>query len=308
MGNMRICATLALVLGSAATLTGQAIQFSESQKVWLLTTKYNSYAMGVDSNGALQNLYWGAPLWRITDVQPATAKRDISSFDPHQMIDNEEFAGWGGPRFYEAALKVARANGDRDLVLKYVSHQIRGNELNITLKDIRDEIEATLHYRLYPENGVLQRSATIRNKTAAPITVESAQSATWYLPPGQGYQLNYLTGRWAAETQMNREPIHEGAKILESRKGNTSHNFNPWFSIDRGEGGGGGEEEGGVWFGSLAWSGNWRITIEQTPYRQVRVTGGFNTFDFSYPLNSTLSIRRRSKRPDISRRAVGEGL
>ncbi len=284
MGNMRICATLALVLGSAATLTGQAIQFSESQKVWLLTTKYNSYAMGVDSNGALQNLYWGAPLWRITDVQPATAKRDISSFDPHQMIDNEEFAGWGGPRFYEAALKVARANGDRDLVLKYVSHQIRGNELNITLKDIRDEIEATLHYRLYPENGVLQRSATIRNKTAAPITVESAQSATWYLPPGQGYQLNYLTGRWAAETQMNREPIHEGAKILESRKGNTSHNFNPWFSIDRGEGGGGGEEEGGVWFGSLAWSGNWRITIEQTPYRQVRVTGGFNTFDFSYPL------------------------
>lgn len=29
---------------------------------------------------------------------------------------------------------------------------------------------------------------------------------------------------------------------------------------------------------------NWRISVEQTPYRQVRVTGGFNTFDFSYLL------------------------
>ena len=32
------------------------------------------------------------------------------------------------------------------------------------------------------------------------------------------------------------------------------------------------------------WSGNWRITVEQTAYRQVRVTGGFNSFDFAYPL------------------------
>ena len=45
-----------------------------------------------------------------------------------------------------------------------------------------------------------------------------------------------------------------------------------------------GEEHGRVWFGALGWSGNWRITVEQTPYRQVRVTGGFNNFDFAYPL------------------------
>src|SRR5581483_3241841 len=41
---------------------------------------------------------------------------------------------------------------------------------------------------------------------------------------------------------------------------------------------------GPVWFGALGWSGNWRITVEQTAYRQVRVTGGFNSFDFAYPL------------------------
>ncbi len=37
------------------------------------------------------------------------------------------------------------------------------------------------------------------------------------------------------------------------------------------------ERDGRVWFGALAWSGRWRIAIEQTPQQQVRVTGGYNT-------------------------------
>ena len=262
-------------------LPAQSIQYSEAKKVWLLTTRQNSYAMGVAADGALRNLYWGAPLWRIDDLTAVPARHDLSSFDPRQMMENEEYPGWGGPRYYEPALKITRADGDRDLVLKYQSHKLSGNDLDIVLKDIRDAVEVTLHYRVYPDYGVIRRSATIRNGTQAPLNVESAQAGTWYLPAGDGYQLTYLSGRWAAETQINREPIHEGQKVLESRKIHTSHNFNPWFAIDAGDAD---EEHGRVWFGSLAWSGNWRITIEQTPYRQVRVTGGLNAFDFSYPL------------------------
>jgi len=257
------------------------IQYDSGRHMWLLRTRSSSYAMGVDQNGSLQNLYWGAPLWRMEDLPAAVVRRDISSFDPHQMLENEEYPGWGGPRYYEAALKISRADGDRDLVLKYVSHRIEGNRLTIDLKDIRDDVAVELHYEVFPEHGMLRRSATIRNGTQQNITLESAQSAVWNLPPGDGYQLTYLSGRWAAETQINREPIHEGKEILESRKGHTSHNFNPWFAIDRGDAD---EEHGSVWFGALAWSGNWRITIEQTPYRQVRVVGGYNNFDFEYPL------------------------
>src|ERR1035438_5819106 len=132
------------------------------------------------------------------------------------------------PRYDEPALKITRENGSRDLVLRYASHRISGDDLDIVLKDLNDAIEVTLHYRVYPDYGILRRSATIRNATPRPLTVESAQSATWNLPPGEGYQLTYLSGRWAAETQVNREPIHEGQKVLESRKGHTSHNFNPW--------------------------------------------------------------------------------
>ncbi len=277
-----------LVLLPMLTLAeAQPIRYLEAQKIWLLTSDHSSYAMGLLPDGRLAHLYWGGPLWRAEDLKPAAVRSDISSFDPHEMLENEEFPGWGGPRFYEPALKVTRQDGDRDLVLHYLSHRIDGNRLDIVLKDIRDDIEATLHYRVYPDTGIIARSATILNRTPNRLTVESAQSAAWYLPPGDGYRLSYLTGRWAAETQLNREPIHEGQKVFESRTGHTGHNANPWFAIDAGSAD---EEHGPVWFGALAWSGNWRFTVEQTPYRQVRVTGGFNTFDFAYPLNPGESL------------------
>jgi len=280
-----LCSIAALL--ASVCLSAQSIQYDESRKIWLLTTQQNSYAMGLTDEGALQHLYWGAPLWRAQDIPPAARQRDLSSFDPRQMMENEEFPGWGGARYYEPAVKITRGDGDRDLVLHYVSHQIRSDALDIELKDIHDDVRVTLHYRVYPDNGILERSATIRNGTPQPVMVESAQSAAWYLPPGVGYRLSYLSGRWAAETQLNREPIDQGMKVLESRKGHTSHNLNPWFAIDAGDAD---EQHGRVWFGALAWSGNWRITIEQTPYRQVRVTGGYNTFDFAYPLNSGESL------------------
>jgi alpha-galactosidase len=270
-----------LAAAASAPLMAQSIQYVENRKLFLLTTRESSYAMGVSASGALEHLYWGAPLWRADDLPDAPTRRDLSSFDPHPMLENEEYPGWGGARYYEPALKLSRADGGRDLVLQYVSHQISGDTLDILMKDIRDPIEVTLHYRVYPENGILARSATIRNRTSQPLTLDSAQSAAWYAPPGTGYQLTYLSGRWAAETQINHEPVHEGMKVLESRKGHTSHNFNPWFALDAGDAA---EETGRVWFGALAWSGNWRITVEQTPYRQVRVTGGLNSFDFAYRL------------------------
>ena len=281
----------------------QGIQYSAERKTWLLTTDESSYAMGVGPDGALQHLYWGAPLWRMEDVPAASKPRGLSSFDPAEMMQNEEYPGWGGARYYEPALKIARSNGDRDLVLRYVSHEIRGSELDIVLKDIKDDIRVTLQYRLYTGNGILRRSAVVKNGTSQPITIESAQSAVWYMPRGEGYRLSYLTGRWAAETQLTREPIRQGMQVMESRKGHTSHNVNPWLAIDQGDAD---EEHGRVWFGALAWSGNWRITVEQTPYQQVRVTGGFNTFDFSWPLKAGETLETPAFFAGFTERGFGE--
>jgi len=300
---LRLASWFVVSCMAVCTLSAQSIQFLQNKKIWLLTTSQNSYAMGLGPDGQLEHIYWGAPLWRTDDLQAPTPKRDISSFDPHQMLENEEFPGWGGPRYYEAALKITRSDGDRDLVLRYVSHHIDGDSLEIQMKDINDAVDVTLHYRVYPAVGIVSRWATITNHTKQEFTIVSAQSATWYMPPGDGYRLSYLSGRWAAESLLNREPIHEGLKVIESREGHTSHNFNPWFAVDNGSAT---ETHGQVWFGALAWSGNWRIAVEQTPYRQVRVTGGLNPFDFSYPLKPGDSLTTPEFYGGVAQNGFGE--
>src|SRR5664279_116363 len=157
------------------------------------------------------------------------------------------------------------------------------------MKDISREIYVTLRYSIDPETGILARSANIENKEKQPVVIEHAAAAQWTLPPSR-YTLNYLTGRWGAEWTFNQEPIHGGERVIESRRGTTGHQANPWFAISRDDSHSftgpytAGEEHGEVWFGALAWSGSWRFTIEQNQLDFVRVTGGLNPFDFGYKL------------------------
>ena len=82
---------------------------------------------------------------------------------------------------------------------------------------------------------------------------------------------------------MTQEPLQPGERVIESRRGSTGHQANPWFAIEAGDQPN--ENAGEVWFGALAWSGSWRITVERDQLDAVRVTGGFNPFDFGYVLH-----------------------
>jgi alpha-galactosidase len=193
--------------------------------------------------------------------------------------------------FTEPALKITFADGNRDLVLHFVSATPNGSQaLEILLKDISREVYVKLRYSMDSETGILARSASIENREKQPILLDQVAAAQWTLPPAR-YSLSYLTGRWAGEWTLNQEPIHPGARVIESRRGSTGHQANPWFAISRDNGGkvagpiSADEEYGEVWFGALAWSGSWRITVEQTQLDSVRLTGGFNPFDFGYKLN-----------------------
>ena len=271
---------LALLALVAFPITAQVlpVEYNAAKHLFVLRTAHTTYAMGVNGRGELQNIYWGGALWRTDDIPAANGGREVSSFDPAQSWINEEYPGWGGTRYLEPCLKLLRANGNRDLVLHYASHKVQGSNLTVTLKDVNDPIFVDLNYEIFSAGDIIRKTATLRNQTSGPLDVESFQSGVWHVPHGDGYRLSYLTGRWAAETQLTREPVHTGTKVLESRKGHTSHNANPWFALDAGAEAR--EESGRVWFGAIGWSGNWRLAIEQTPYNQVRITGGLNTFDF----------------------------
>ena len=277
----------ALMIGPLFMITSSlpaqppTVGFDQASKVFRLDGDGVSYAFGVNPRGEVQQLYWGGRLGAADSFPQAQPMPEWASFDASYSTTPQEYAGWGGGLFVEPALKVTFADGNRDLVLHYESHTTRADGIDVVLKDIERKIYVTLHYTMEPQTGILARSATIENREAQPVTVEQAAAAAWALPPAH-YTLNYLTGRWAGEWTLTQEAIAPGARLIESRRGTTGHQANPWFAIQAGNTD---ENHGDVWFGALAWSGSWRITVEQDQLDAVRVTGGFNPFDFGYVLH-----------------------
>ena len=263
---------------------------AQSAQLFRLDGGNSTYAFGVNERGELQPLYWGGRLGAHDPIVPPHSLPELASFDSPYTTTPQEYASWGAGLFAEPALKVTFADGNRDLILHFVrARSTNAQTIEILLKDISREIYVTLLYSMDAESGILARSASIENKEKQPVVVEQAAAAQWTLPPAR-YTLSYLTGRWAGEWTLNQEPIQNGSRVIESHRGTTGHQANPWFAISRDnsekmEGPiAASEESGEVWFGALAWSGSWRITVEKTQRDAVRVTGGFNPFDFGYKL------------------------
>ena len=276
-----IAAFLLCSLGAASVHAQQKAaspSFNVDTKVFRLDGGDVTYAMGINGRGELQTVYWGRKL-AASDALPTP--KPIGFAD--EMNDTEqEFPGWGGGVLDEPALKITFPDGNRDLVLHYVSHVVSGSDLLVTLRDISRDVFVTLHYSMDPNTGILARSATIENRMKANLTIEQTEAAIWNLPAGTDYSLRYLAGRWGNEFQLQTQKVEPGSIVLESRRGSTGHQSSPWFAVERG---GATETEGSVWFGALAWSGSWRITVLQDPIHQVRIAGGFNSFDFGYQLS-----------------------
>ncbi|SFD84795.1 alpha-galactosidase [Paenibacillus catalpae] len=260
------------------------IQFDSNLQLFSISTKSSSYVFGLNDKGILQHLYWGAPV-HAADCAPLMGSRSHSSFDAALDREAEEYAFWGGLSYMEPTLKVRLHDGVRDLRLRYDGYRIEnaGNKetLTIMLKDETYPIEARLTYAVVAGMDLIERSVVIVNTGSHDVVLESAQSAAWTMPLLEDYRLTHVTGKWAGEFQLRETALSEGKKVLESRRGFTDGHANPWFAIDNGRAT---EESGEVWFGALAWSGNWKIVAEKTAFDLVRVTGGINDFDSEWTL------------------------
>ena len=255
--------------------------YDASRRVFRLDGGSVTYAFKVNTEGTLQSVYWGARVG-AGDPVDAPAVRGLSGFDVAANVVPQEYAGWGGGLFAEPALKVAWPDGNRDLVLRYVSHTVERDAIAVTMRDIQRPLTVTVRYSIDRDTGIVGRSATIENNGQTDVRIDQAMAGTYVLPVGDDYRLHFLTGRWASEWTRQDRPLTTGATVLESRRGSTGSENNPWFAITRD--GQSTEADGPVWFGALAWSGSFRISVDRDVAGRPRVTGGFNPFDFAYRL------------------------
>lgn len=250
---------------------------------WVLETATTAYAFGINAAGALAHCYWGCRLPRSTDYPPPPNPAVWASFDSAAHLTPEEYPAYGGMKFTEPSLKLTFADGTRDVVLCFVSATLNAenDELRIQLRDAAYPVHVTLIYRVHAAYDLIERSAEVRNAGETPITIERVWSATWHVPPGICYRLSHLSGRWADEWRLHRDQLPAGTTILESRRLNTSHHHNPFFALDQGHAD---EEQGAVWFGTLAWSGNWKLAAEVTDFGATQLALGINDWDFAWRL------------------------
>lgn len=251
---------------------------------WILETDHTAYAFGVTPNGVLVHTYWGVRLAGAADYPAAVDVETWAAFSGATHRAPEEYPAYAGTKYVEPCLKTTFADGVRDTVLHFVEAEVQqaGKPmLRVTLHDVHYPLAVTLCYRLHEQHDLIERWAEITNEGDTPIALERVFSALWHLPWGGEYRLSSLTGRWFDEWHLQCEPLLRGAKVLESRRLTTSHSANPWFAVDRG---GADERQGEVWFGVLAWSGNWKLSAEVNEDQATRIAIGVNDWDFTWRL------------------------
>src|ERR1700759_5105748 len=147
--RFRIAIAFAILLGSY-TVTYAAPAAGVGQ-MFRLDGGDTTYVFGGNERGELQAIYWGGKLATGDKVAAAHSLPEMASFDPPATTTPQEYAAWGAGLYTEPALKVTFADGDRDLVLHYVSSKSTGSAYEILTKDILREIYVTLRYAMDTE-------------------------------------------------------------------------------------------------------------------------------------------------------------
>jgi alpha-galactosidase len=259
---------------------------------WLAEMRSTSYAFGLaDGGAALRHLHWGAPLPRESLAGLLAAGTGEMPRRERQLSRGrerpDEYVPWGGLRYDEPSLKAEFGDGTRSVEWRFTGHRVTRqgpvSTLEVDLADTAYPLRVTLSYRVYDGFDVLERWATVRHGgDGPPVVIRQAQSANWWLPVRGSWRLRYLHGGWGAETQLAQTSLTPGKVVLESRRGTTSNQLNPWFTLD--PEGTATEEDGEVWSGALAWSGSWKLVFETNPGGRVHACGGVNDFDWAYSL------------------------
>jgi alpha-galactosidase len=262
-----------------------SVNFNGEKKIFTIETDNMTYAMHITDSGSLIQLYYGCRMPRVDDLP--TVDRLTRRFTHNDLPLPESFSeypAWGetvGNACKEPAVTVDFYDGTRSAFLRYESHAIDGEELAVTLSDRKYGLECTLKYRAVPDCDIIERSAVILNRSEHPFKAGCIRSAAVNLPYREHYRLTSLSGKCFEEFRIVRRSLEFGQTVLQTRNGMSGPDHAPVYMIDEGDASQG---KGGVYFGTLVWSGNHKIIAERDAFGTVQVTAGVSDFDFSVTL------------------------
>lgn len=281
------------------------IAFPEDITMFQLDAKDTSYIFGVIDEGYLVHGYFGKKicgddltyLLRLTENPwvPKTNMRDKGTFMDATAF---EYPCHGTGDYREPCLMVMDDEGMTATDLRYQSHKVykgkpaleglpatfanenEAETLEITCIDKHTGLEAVLVYTVFNDLDVITRSVRLKNTGTAPLNVKRVLSMCVDFD-NDGYDLITLNGSWARERCMERCRLHHGKQGIDSVKGESSHQNNPFMALVSHNA----DEDCGEAYGfNFVYSGNFFAQAEVTQHKYTRAVMGINHFDFNWLL------------------------
>jgi len=265
--------------------------------------------MAVAKGKYLCHVYWGDRLNKEPDLNNGLILRNIcfsantENEDKSYSLDYacQEYPTGCNTDFRIPAISMEFNDGSRVLELKYDGYElIKGKQkltglpatyveeeseadtINIILRDTVKSIKVILQYTAYNSLDVITRNVKVVNESGEPVRIDRIMSMNVDFEDS-GYDMIELSGAWGRERHIERTPLRSGIQAIESRRGASSHQLNPFFAlVDKNAD----ESTGRVYGFNFVYSGNFTAGAEVDQLFKTRVFMGINDYDFSWLLEA----------------------
>ncbi|MBR7133541.1 MAG: alpha-galactosidase [Clostridia bacterium] len=259
------------------------------------------------SNGVLSHCYYGKKI-PVEDISFYNFL-GFRSFGPKTVIDGKEASvesllhecsTFGRGVYRTPTVEVIGKEGTQVNDLFYSSHRIISGKpkltdmpsldaevdgvqtLEVVLRDIRNEYEVTVFYSVFEQENIISRRHTVKNISEYDLRIEKAFSATLHFEH-RDFDVITLPGSWARERQLERFALPHGKFVIDSCRGASSHQYNPFVALTSKNT----DEHNGDAYGfSLIYSGNFQISAEADHFDVLQLQIGINPDTFSWNLKS----------------------
>lgn len=290
------------------------ILFHETTRTFHLFNDQLSYIICVLENGHLGQLYCGKKIHDKEDFSYLIEKspRPMTSYvyegDRTFSLEHirQEYPVYGSTDYRHPAVEILQENGSHISDFQYVSHTISAGKpalsglpatytesddeaatLCVILKDPITQIRLELYYAIFAYESAIARSVRFVNEGASSVHLMTAMSFSLDLPD-KDYVWMQLSGAWARERHIRDRILEPGILAIDSMRGNSSHEHNPFMVLKRPFTT---ETQGEALGFSLIYSGNFRIQAEVDTHDTTRITVGINPSCFDWKLETGESFQ-----------------
>ena len=273
--------------------------------VFTLQTKSSTYQMK-EEGGILFHNYYG-PVIGDVDMSYLVCPMDRGfSGQPQEIVDRRfsldtrllEYSAYGTGDYRDYCLHAVYEDGSHVTDLRFVSYEVKegkyaleglpamyqGEEkaetLEITLRDEYKNLEVVLYYGVFEDLDVITRACKIVNQSKEQVRLLRAYSMGLDFD-NKDMDMLHFYGRHAMERKMERSPLQHGFQGVESRRGYSSHQQNPFVILCKQDAN---EEYGWCYGASFAYSGNFSIQAEVSQMDLTRLTVGIQDTQFEFHL------------------------